>query len=600
MNCPKTILGEPKVVIKTIAVMGVSEELLQKGYVKECIAALEGCISTYDFTRHTEIQLKILLRLSKILIKYTINYERARFHLENASMKIISFENQPLRMEIYANLAEVYQNLQEPILCKKILKKGFEESLSQLWKDFFRLRLISTLHYSKNDDAFFNFISEGEEEAHERNDFKMKLVYCLISSQISLQRFQMNHAQKYLKKSKETFEKFELNISTELKQLTDSNLIYLVVNYLMIESMRLIQINQFRELSVTIKSLEFYLHQLVKLDSKTKYAFEWMKPTWMIIISHCLSLSYYTCTGQMKNAQQKIDLTKNLIQKRFKPLLNFINSGYKFNSESNNETLILLSFDFFVLEYQIIGNLMKSDWISATKSINETKQLLERYPHLQEQYVHNLNLLCGIFNISTGKETKKLQKIINDDTASIELKAWAQIFQMISEIPTMNQQQKEKMFDILNSMNQQQECNSILGLSCAISLVKGNLCFSSNALNEALNHIKNCLVKNDNEIKCTQLSAQTLFHLGKVYWQMNDFVSSKKCFSTSFSFSEKIKDEVSQYHILNELTNVYSKIDEEIEQSQDVNDKNKEYLNKKEIVKDSITQKMEKLNKIKK
>ena len=67
--------------------MGISEELLQKGYVKECIAALEGCIQTYDFSRHPQIQIKILLRLSKILIKYTTNYERARIHLENAVKK---------------------------------------------------------------------------------------------------------------------------------------------------------------------------------------------------------------------------------------------------------------------------------------------------------------------------------------------------------------------------------------------------------------------------------------------------------------------------------------------------------------------------------
>jgi len=170
----------------------------------------------------------------------------------------------------------------------------------------------------------------------------------------------------------------------------------------MIESMRLIQLNQFKELSITIKSLEFYLHQLVQLDSKIKFAFEWMKPTWMIIISHCLSLSYYTCTGQMKNAKQKIDLTKNvnqqkyiplfdsnriflkLIQRRFKPLLNFINTGYKFNSESNTETIILLSFNFFISQYQIIGYLIQSDWESAKKVIEESKEILSQYPHLNE------------------------------------------------------------------------------------------------------------------------------------------------------------------------------------------------------------------------
>ena len=50
----------------------------------------------------------------------------------------------------------------------------------------------------------------------------------------------------------------------------------------------------------------------------------------------------------------------------------------------------------------------------------------------------------GIFEISIGKESKKLKSIVNDDIVSIELKAWAQIFQIISEIPSMNQEKKEK------------------------------------------------------------------------------------------------------------------------------------------------------------
>jgi hypothetical protein len=78
----------------------------------------------------------------------------------------------------------------------------------------------------------------------------------------------------------------------------------------MIESMRLIQINQFKELSSIIKSLEHYLLQLVSIEKKHKFAFEWMKPIWMIIISNCLTISYYICTGQISNAEQKIERGK--------------------------------------------------------------------------------------------------------------------------------------------------------------------------------------------------------------------------------------------------------------------------------------------------
>ena len=54
----------------------------------------------------------------------------------------------------------------------------------------------------------------------------MKLVYSLISSQISLQKLQFDNAQKSIKKSKETFEKFDLNITNDLKILEDPNLVF--------------------------------------------------------------------------------------------------------------------------------------------------------------------------------------------------------------------------------------------------------------------------------------------------------------------------------------------------------------------------------------
>jgi hypothetical protein len=102
--------------------------------------------------------------------------------------------------------------------------------LSQLWKDFFRLRLISTLHYSKNDETFYNFISEGETEAETRKDYNIQLVYCLICSQISLQNFQMNVATKYLKKTKEIFEVLNFKIAEDLKILEDHNSVNKISN----------------------------------------------------------------------------------------------------------------------------------------------------------------------------------------------------------------------------------------------------------------------------------------------------------------------------------------------------------------------------------
>jgi hypothetical protein len=85
------------------AIIGVAEELLQKGYVLECVAAMDGCIKTYDFTRHPQIQIKILLRLAKILIKYTNNFDRAKEHLENA-VNFFKFKIKSLKISTLVNL----------------------------------------------------------------------------------------------------------------------------------------------------------------------------------------------------------------------------------------------------------------------------------------------------------------------------------------------------------------------------------------------------------------------------------------------------------------------------------------------------------------
>jgi hypothetical protein len=77
-------------------------------------------------------------------------------------------------------------------------------------------------------------------------------------------------------------------------------------------------------------------------------------------------------------------LSQKMIQKRFKPLFNFINSGYKFSTEANSEIVLLLSFNFFLVEYQIIGQMVKSDWNGALNSIKEATKMLDQYPHLDE------------------------------------------------------------------------------------------------------------------------------------------------------------------------------------------------------------------------
>jgi hypothetical protein len=65
-------------------------------------------------------------------------------------------------------------------------------------------------------------------------------------------------------------------------------------------------------------------------------------------------------------------------------LFNFINSGYKFSTEANSEIVLLLSFNFFLVEYQIIGQMVKSDWNGALNSIKEATKILDQYPHLDE------------------------------------------------------------------------------------------------------------------------------------------------------------------------------------------------------------------------
>jgi hypothetical protein len=40
------------------------------------------------------------------------------------------------------------------------------------------------------------------------------------------------------------------------------------------------------------------------------------------------------------------------------------------------------------MEYQIIGQMVKSDWNAALNSIKEATKLLDQYPHLEESKFH--------------------------------------------------------------------------------------------------------------------------------------------------------------------------------------------------------------------
>jgi hypothetical protein len=61
-------------------------------------------------------------------------------------------------------------------------------------------------------------------------------------------------------------------------------------------------------------------------------------------------------------------------------------------------------------------------------------------------------LLIGICDVSLGRDAKRLKLVIKNKQANTEIKAWAQLFKMISEIPSMNQEKKEKVFLIFNSI----------------------------------------------------------------------------------------------------------------------------------------------------
>jgi hypothetical protein len=67
------------------SIMGLSEEFLQKGYLKESIQCLEGILSkSVNFVRYPDLEIRIRLRIGMILLKYTNNNERAKDHLELA------------------------------------------------------------------------------------------------------------------------------------------------------------------------------------------------------------------------------------------------------------------------------------------------------------------------------------------------------------------------------------------------------------------------------------------------------------------------------------------------------------------------------------
>jgi hypothetical protein len=80
-------LDYPPIVLGAI---GIAEEFLAKGYLKECIQCLEGTL-LFEITRYIDLEVKIRLRLGKILMKYTSNYEKAKIHLEKAVICLITY-----------------------------------------------------------------------------------------------------------------------------------------------------------------------------------------------------------------------------------------------------------------------------------------------------------------------------------------------------------------------------------------------------------------------------------------------------------------------------------------------------------------------------
>lgn len=299
-------------------------------------------------------------------------------------------------------------------------------------------------------------------------------------------------------------------------------------------------------------------------DTKNTF-FEWMLSNSIIAVEYTLKIGYLFATGQNQDVSKVIIQAEEVISTKFSKLLFHIDNKYKFSQETNQDILILLSFQLFIKIYKVLLNITIGEYKLSLETLEELKILIEKYPHLKERYEFHLSLLIGLCCVELKKydlANLHLNNIIKTCKLN-EILFWAKLVKISNLLSkTLKQSEKEQIFDTLDELNNHSECNTILGYSALISYYRGLLCHQSGANNDALIHFNNAYLKSDEILMNQQLTSQICYSIGTNYFLKQDYLSSRMILNRSLKIS---KDPILQELIYKDLEKVSKELEEEDE-----------------------------------
>lgn len=337
----------------------------------------------------------------------------------------------------------------------------------------------------------------------------------------------------------------------------------LYLNYLIQSILCYFRTNELKKMNTLFQELTSYRSLFFKETKNTFY--EWMLSNSIVAVENTLKIGYLFSTGQHQDASKLIVQAEDIISTKFSRLFFHLENKYKFSQETNQDILILLSFQGFIKIYKVLLSLTMGEYKISLETLSELKKLIENYPHLKERYEYHLYLLIGICCV----ELKKFQlanthlDFIVKNCKLNEIVFWAKLVKISNLLgKKLEQNEKEKIFDVLDELNNHSECNIVLGYSSLISYFRGLLCDQNGANNDALLHFNNAYIKSDESIMNQQLTSQICYSIGNNYFLKQDYLSSRMILNKSLKIT---KDPILEELIYKDLEKLSKELEEEEE-----------------------------------
>ncbi|KAL6058384.1 Maternal effect uncoordination 2-2 protein [Balamuthia mandrillaris] len=521
------------------------------------------------------IELKTRLRIADLLLKYTLNLDEAKAHLERSLLLAKELHTSGhFELQIYHHLDKIYQRKANYPHARQQLKKGIEVSLSKgatQWYFYFQMELAKLLQKERQWREALSCLEQGFKKAEQLGNADAQCLFLLAATHVSL-------ILRDYQKAKDTLSELEdllnanhqassasTHVTTQATQHPALDLYrYLLrmVHLLKIGDNSAVagdlhrhfsQASQLYEEAFILSSAESSLHS-------NRLSLEWLDATSFYSTLRCIN-ALVVRGNKVKVSLESI--TKGLAYineqyQRYQGTLSRSRNVYYVHKDQLPLLHSIAKLKFMLLGHSVCLGLTSTMLTAALEALKEMIFLVECFREIFEDREHILYANLGLFAYSVGHPCHAVAHFKRAIAATPpgEDKLVYIIYLFLAYY---RKGDMELAAQLLESCRHELNNNARQPLRAASMLLEGLVLKHQSRYSDAKAKLKQVCVKMAKPMANSQFTAQAANILGEMYLAENDVARGSAMLQQALLLSSSSTDLSSMVHSLKIFSNFYYK-----------------------------------------